>query len=284
MLSYHADRKSLLKPQDGDTVFKRRDDYNEDAICAEFSRLVYKRFESDASNEEYIKEALALVGFQDIKFTSGKSARANAQAIAATNPQRNLAIWAFRGTQADNPTDILSDADALPDEWSNGGKVHRGFKNAFDIVSQDLSEWASSNRGKKIIFTGHSLGAALATLAASIHHGCQLVTFGSPLVGNNAFVESVTGKCEIARYVNCCDVVTRVPPPWVFGYQHVSHPTYITKEGEIINSPATDDIESDQREARINYLLKYAWKAGNNALRDLSDHAPVNYVTALFGL
>ena len=68
MPSYHADRKSLLKPQEGNTVFNRRGNYSEEEICVEFSRLVYKRFESNAIDEEYIKQALDSVVFLDLKF------------------------------------------------------------------------------------------------------------------------------------------------------------------------------------------------------------------------
>jgi hypothetical protein len=27
--------------------------------------------------------------------------------------------------------------------------------------------------------------------------------------------------------------------------------------------------------------VQYAWKTGNVALRDLADHAPINYITAI---
>jgi hypothetical protein len=33
----------------------------------------------------------------------------------------------------------------------------------------------------------------------------------------------------------------------------------------------------------VEYLLKYAWKSGNVGVRDLADHAPINYVTAIAG-
>jgi len=30
-----------------------------------------------------------------------------------------------------------------------------------------------------------------------------------------------------------------------------------------------------------DYLLQYAWKNGNVAVRELADHAPINYGTAI---
>jgi len=39
----------------------------------------------------------------------------------------------------------------------------------------------------------------------------QLITFGSPRVGDPAFCKLLDGM-EIHRFVDCCDVVARVPP------------------------------------------------------------------------
>ena len=38
----------------------------------------------------------------------------------------------------------------------------------------------------------------------------------------------------------------------------------------------------DQIDARAEYWAKYAWKVGNVKNRDLADHAPLNYVSALY--
>jgi hypothetical protein len=62
------------------------------------------------------------------------------------------------------------------------------------------------------LITGHSLGAALATLAAIVVKPAKLITFGSPRVGNEALCGLLDGV-EVRRFVNCCDLITRIPPP-----------------------------------------------------------------------
>lgn len=110
---------------------------------------------------------------------------------------------------------------------SDCGRVVDGFQNAyFDLRDAVLN--ATSNY-PNIIITGHSLGAALATLAAlSISYEqpnqqiLGLYTFGSPKVGNVDFITTMTGRLnqtDFGRFVstdfrsfwNQVDWVTRVP-------------------------------------------------------------------------
>ncbi|KXZ49775.1 hypothetical protein GPECTOR_19g226 [Gonium pectorale] len=77
--------------------------------------------------------------------------------------------------------------------------------------------------GWHVLLTGHSLGGALATLAAyelakeKKDHGrlfdISLYTYGAPRVGNQAFAEDFDARVTDAwRMVNPKDVVPRVPP------------------------------------------------------------------------
>jgi len=73
-----------------------------------------------------------------------------------------------------------------------------------------------------VFFTGHSLGGALATLAASRWNTptTHLYTFGSPRVGGKKFIQSFVFG-ERYRYRNNNDIVTKVPFE-ILGYKHVS--------------------------------------------------------------
>src|SRR5262249_24026820 len=75
--------------------------------------------------------------------------------------------------------------------------------------------YRKSHPSSEICFTGHSLGAALATLALSRFNGGQasLYTVGSPRVGNARFCERVLQKSgnQVFRFVNNNDLVTHVP-------------------------------------------------------------------------
>ncbi len=89
--------------------------------------------------------------------------------------------------------------------------VHHGFKVALDRVIYRINK-EMDERGLKshsIILTGHSLGGALATLAAdSIHTNVQrVVTYGSPKVGDARFFMRYKHHDITDNYINGLDPV-----------------------------------------------------------------------------
>ena len=118
------------------------------------------------------------------------------------------------------------------------GLVHAGFAEALDKVWKDLEpfvdECVKLHKIKQVIFTGHSLGGALAVVAAarSKYIG-EVYTYGQPRVGNRKYSKQV--KSKVYRFVNNNDVVPRVPPPLVFGHQgikfHIVNDKLITPTG-----------------------------------------------------
>lgn len=92
----------------------------------------------------------------------------------------------------------------------------------------------------KVVLTGHSIGGAVATLAAAEMRSTGIVadtfTFGSPPVGNPAlasFVSAQAGSNNRMTHVN--DPIPQIPPPWL-GFQHTS-PEYWLSTGD-----ATTDV------------------------------------------
>jgi hypothetical protein len=85
----------------------------------------------------------------------------------------------------------------------------------------------------------------------------------------------------VKRLVNCCDAVTQVPPetPW---YVHVGPDSYIDRTGICVSDPDPADVFKDRSLARAAYLVDEAWKVGAVLVRDLADHAPINYARAFF--
>ena len=104
------------------------------------------------------------------------------QAIILEN--QDFLILAFRGTEVD-PDDILTDLDFWKVSGPLGGKVHRGFRAALDDIWElpdgpfhHIDNMMRSREKKPIFITGHSLGAALATMASFCISGNIIRIFG----------------------------------------------------------------------------------------------------------
>jgi hypothetical protein len=57
---------------------------------------------------------------------------------------------------------------------------------------------------------------------------------------------------------------------------------YIDSAGQLRTSMTREKIEADRTRARIDYLRDEAWRTGAVLVRDLADHAPINYERVLF--
>lgn len=131
-------------------------------------------------------------------------------------------IVSFRGSEK-KIGDWLTNVDALPSERvSNQNiKVHRGFYESVLRVSKEIQEYIDGDEGKDgqgnqlpVFFTGHSLGGALAMVAAVLLAPKRIgacYTFGAPRVANYSFFFEKT-KMPIYRVVNSADLVARLPP------------------------------------------------------------------------
>ena len=280
-IPYDPTRDALYSPQLRATVFAAGGAYSIPALSVEFARLAYVHGEDGGPELARLGEALALVGFEAPTLFGG--AQTDTHGFGALRPADGLVILAFRGTEPEELTDIATDLDASMTPWSeSAGNVHEGFARAARSVLPSVTTWLQTTQGGRtgLVLTGHSLGAAIATLVASVCRPNDLITIGCPRLGDADFAATL-GEVEVTRFVDCCDLVTELPPE-LGGYVHVGPMTYITSEGLL--SPAADEaaVQADRASARIAYLRDYAWRTGNVMLRDLADHAPINYVRSLF--
>ena len=115
------------------------------------------------------------------------------------------------------------------------GRVHTGFDNAavevLDLLLTELESLVDANQ--TVWFTGHSLGGAVALLAAKrlvteSEHGfptkcvpSYIVTFGAPKVGDKGFAERCPLSDKIIPIVNEGDLVPYMPPIKGWNYEHV---------------------------------------------------------------
>jgi triacylglycerol lipase len=135
--------------------------------------------------------------------------------------------------------------------------VHSGFLEALNEIWPALEAELQRLPGRKVWFCGHSLGGALATLAADRFAETRGVcTFGCPLVGDAAFAEGYIARLDgrSLRYVNHRDIVTRVPPS-LFRYTHVDAGRFIARDGGIsVDVPSLLDLAA--RAAAVPRVLR----------------------------
>ncbi len=283
-IPYAADHDSLYYPCKNARFFQSGRPTSEAWLCAELSRLVYCGFEDSTAMRSKVEATLDAAGFGRCDFFSKR----DTQGFFTRN--KDLAILVFRGTEQlkNDPLDYLIDAEltqvTLP---GNRGKIHYGFHEALMWAYDSLRPILAAVNAPRLIFTGHSLGAALATYATSIWRPTALYTFGSPRVGDGDFKNYLESRdVDIRRYVDCCDIVTQVPPERSLfrdQYKHVGRLFYIDRHGEVRVGPSSSFVAKDQRDAHIGYIGKYSLATGNVKIRSLADHAPLNYVSAFTG-
>lgn len=150
-----------------------------------------------------------------------------AHGFAAGNA--DMVLVAFRGTDPSQLRDWMTDLEAEPVGFLSG-KVHLGFLRAVRTIWDQMNDAIASlqTNAQSLWFTGHSLGAAQATLAVArlrleaARPVNGLYTFGSPRIGDTALMQAYDQNfmAQTFRFVNDCDVVTRVPGRVPFGYRH----------------------------------------------------------------
>ena len=262
---------------------------------AEFCRLIYRQGKDEINRPESFVSRDAILrrqGWREQEFIN----LGGTQAGIFVKDNR-CAVIVFRGTLG--LKDVISDANVLPIGWRFGGNVHGGFKAAFDAAWGEVGD-RLLNMNLPFFLTGHSLGAALATLAAStcLHDpalaNCPLAglyTLGSPRVGDGEFGATTKGLFH-CRIVNEKDIVATLPPKSHvkgFTFQHTGQMHRIGSDGRLkIFPPGQDDAEAfnpvgdalDVVESVAGLLQ------GIRALRleppvALRDHTPVNYTARL---
>lgn len=128
-------------------------------------------------------------------------------------------VVAFRGTVPDDMADWLRDIDAWPDFIPGLGYCHAGFADGVKAIWGGLSVGLRDK--PHVILTGHSLGGALAIIAAGMlavagSPPAALVTFGAPRAGLERLAHALRGL-PVRQYRNGDDPVPEVPS----FFQHV---------------------------------------------------------------
>lgn len=195
------------------------------------------------SKKKFKEQGYDIVEFFDIKGAQG-------YLLKKSEVFKDEYVLSFRGTEVSQPSDVLADLKAGKNLEASGGKVHVGFKGELDKLWPTVEK--ALVKVDNLYVTGHSLGAAMATIAASRIQNkvTALVTFGSPRVGTSAFVNSL--QVPHYRVQNNCDDVTKVPFR-LMGFRHHGTHRYMNFYGEfrdLSGWQAVKDMLRSRRKAR----------------------------------
>jgi len=171
-------------------------------------------------------------------------------------PWEDACVVAIRGSET--VTNWIRDLEfwttPVDFDWCDGCKIEEGwyaiFKNVKDRLVSGLAEIgcvpksnasASAGTTSALYVTGHSLGAAVSTIAMCLLEAAGFqtrlsVSFESPRVGNAAFAAVFdtifSRQIPVYRVTYGLDPVPHLPPKGLFGYTHVNYEVYYKPSGE----------------------------------------------------
>jgi hypothetical protein len=217
-------------------------------------------------------------------------------------------IITFAGSDPLEPEDWITDFMALPSPTD----LHSGFERALGTVWPKLQQLVSrpnAQNGKTLFFTGHSLGGALAILAAQRAmreldaQATAVYTFGSPRTGGDLFFNAYTPALgdSTFRLVHGSDIVPTVPPALPGDFRHVGRAIVTKSDGVFEENPAlqmrtandpnliASALQAAGADFRAFTSLRFVRRIGPRTLdrlagllpRIVRDHVPANYFRAL---
>lgn len=249
--------------------------------------VAYKRTEFSWKNPALIQESCTRWYFHEIY-----NGIADQVGEIVYRPAARQLVIGFRGTVYHK--DWGKNLQATTEPYS-GVLVHSGFinryqsiisfpdregKNHSDSMLKNIRQVIDSERidltQVQVVFTGHSAGAALATLAAFtlkgekgalydfnklVNNQVCLVTFSSPRVGNRSFateLEKRLGIVNVLRFICLSDTVPYVPFENL-GYKHAGIEIPVTTAEKILDSAKkpTDTFDYFRPLWRLANLLNY---------------------------
>lgn len=241
-----ASRESLAAPWlPASTV----DGSNVDAVLT----LAWLAFFSYADESE-LREHFAAVGFPELRVWRGLTSCADSVQCVIAQNSRSVVV-SFASTQPLHYSDFLASSrvDLITRFDTVGINIGRQRKSYFDSVLHIVDVWQPLQDilrtldGRRLYFTGHGLGGALATVLAAMlletpahrdglahcgHLLTALVTFGSPKVGDASFSAAFTSAFggRALRVANRFEMAIHNPPwpmlSWAPNYEHVGSLAY----------------------------------------------------------
>jgi triacylglycerol lipase len=246
----------------------------------------------------------AKLGLQATAFAHSFSSRlrmTSARGVIAVGP--NAIVVAFTGTEPLSAIDWAADFEArlsLDD-------VHKGFEAAVDGAWATIKPAIAANvaSGKALFFAGHSMGGALAVIAAAraVKEKVKVTavyTIGGARSGGAEFAGDYPLGDATFRLVYGDDMVTALPPMSPLGYRHVGcmvfcprgktfaevHPSPVGEDNRLLDEVllrGVGDLLTGVQGVTRNFPLRDPVVAVTYRVQPpgIADHVPDSYLAAL---
>lgn len=268
---------------------------------ADFAMLAYA--DEPTIQETFKNSGLTAAGFI-MKFFS----RDTTQCFVAHND--NFVVVSMRGTEIDNLWGAFNDwrrnLELLPVRDDSGGLVHEGFMKDINAVWNDTTAQGLKSYLQQLLadgtrtlwITGHSLGAALATLAAerAARDGGfdvrGVYTYGSPRVGDIRFKQNYEARglnAKTYRVVYDIDIAQTLFPG--AAYTHVGQLKFIDADGHLDPNVTREDGGSPTTAQKLAMRLYGVLGQGSALVAKalgltvpalIADHAPIYYASYIW--
>ncbi|KAI8937728.1 hypothetical protein NX059_005428 [Plenodomus lindquistii] len=185
--------------------------------------------------------------------------------FVAVDHTNKLIVVSFRGSTTIDSWLTNLDFDTTKTDICSGCTAHHGFWNSWvdarDRVLPTVKQASNTYPTYQIAVTGHSLGGAIATLAAAqlrnSGNKVALYNFGSPRVGGSEISSYITNQAGgNYRVTHWNDPVPKLPLA-IMGFVHISPEYYINKPNK--QEVQVGDIKT--YEGALNLKGNSAWIA-----------------------
>ena len=200
-----TERTSVNVKRDADTFAKRESSFN-------------------ATSETEPSLSVAVTPLEAVVSQSGAIVKEKAGfgvLLERHGSQKGEFVFAMRGTVGETKfsPDWLSNYNIGMTRGPTGTPVHSGFMSIYEAMRRDVRSMIAGARPERIHFVGHSLGGALATLAALDHAKTgtattHLYTFGAPRIGTLGIggdINRYIGTERVKRIYALSDPVPMMP-------------------------------------------------------------------------
>ncbi|GLQ32402.1 lipase family protein [Litoribrevibacter albus] len=247
---------------------------------SELSRWIYRHDRDQyrsAFSASMVHPELEMIHLREMYFIEEKGMQAS---LLVSSMKPYWAVLIFRGSS--EPTNWIYNFKTSLSPWFGGGLVHQGFLEALISIWEPIRHRLRRIRRMPIFFAGHSLGGALATLAAADYSPSALYAFGAPRVGDSGFSTSLSGT-PVYRVVNHNDMVCWLPPSTPpFRFRHVGELHYFSYSGNKYVNPDDEFIEYDRRVRVGDARAEMHERNWTDPPKRLSDHSPINYSANIY--